>query len=1727
MRRVLTLFALLFGAASAASASSVVWSSGTHTAGWPNYNGYISSQLFTPVSHKTMIYMSSQSNSGIYSTNVFGYDPSNNSVTVGTGTNSSGAGQCPLDTPSIPGDRHPMVVATDAHHYWLTGGPNQICSGTGGDGSPRVDLYYWTDSSNFSASTWTKVNIATTTFPTGISLTYAESWVWESYYNVLFLWGHDGGGESHTTWIYCSTLDNGGVLTSSQTAAGCTSPDAWIEVTGWTCSGTHCNGNQPPGVIFPYLVDDPINHKVLQFSGQPNPNPGQIFENYTFSYDLPSKTWTEKCTGGCTNPPAETNAGSNPWSFAVAYNTTDKKFYYHYERGPTAPSDWTYDSVVDTWTEFQAGTGYNAATRNGGTGSNATDQANMSYDSVNNDLILTSQGTSGSGDLDIWIGSVSSVTVAVPIATMTVQEALFQGGPNGVTRSSEAFCQGMPLADSLGITSDQQFSLSGALDAQFKSEATWPSGHMKWVKICATVPSLIAGSTATLILQNNGTGNTGPGMAVQGSTTIVVNTSTATFTIRASSFNVLDSVDVGNTHVLLSTTSPTRGLIIMGPDPTQSFPANVTCGTGTGASACATLYSTSYDSNSTCAIEENGPAVAVVKCNGTFYSSGHKPYMHFTVREYFSKYKSSVKITTILRNADYSTEASPSTDCNFSGGQCNGLTFNSAYKGMLSYEMRLAPNITGTLTYTIANDSTTTSTGNLSQAGGTDDAYIYQGYANYMSDPAGFCANTSCQLNYTHDDGYVIRKNTITTSTGTNTHVAGGWADISDASGKGMEMGIYQMSAYYPKSLEFASGGADARIGLLPSENGNPNGGPGNGTFYQYQQWPAWNTSDVFLEFHASTPTSYNDEFTKFQQYLVAHATFSYYNTTGVFPYQLADPNEEDAYMINAINTSTPTVSPSLLCYYTGGPCVPDLGVSDPGLMTNNYTVAMYRYFYWGNPGARTQEEFRWSDMLMFMKRGYTGRYVNSSQFYRFQEDNVYDHFDGTKADGTDAVVNHGELTGGWRSRPPSELGTGYNWPYILGGGCADGESPSSPGCPRIQNSTHAFVNYPDGPHAHDYGFGDWILNSGDQSEADAYVARKDFYLSTTSYMGGDYQTNNGGVWYIRTLGIYLLGIARTATYLTSIGDSVSASSMTANAVKQYMAQVVPDLCVGDGAGNTYPTGCLLPPTTAYSAGGYDPPGVSRTRGAAWTPESRGQGWCIYDNNSTYLRWYQPFTYGLYVEGLMALRLLKGSGWGEYERILDLAYGVSSWMLSEVYRDNGGTNWYDTPNTGLRSSGGQALFNGFSSAIPIDLPAQCNAPNGPGGIVTSSGTLATDGTTGNIVGSGTAFNSLWAHSSLWIGSNPYPISVITDATHLTVTVSPNTGTLPPANPTNAYSCCDYGHGLMVRLNNITYDPYDFATATQGMYMLFYPQILMNGSLNSTQQRKLKLAFQNEGGYNGNIGSVLDIGQYQTSLLINSVNHPPAQQLKDVPFSFQDLGSGNYKLSWNEPSGTLSYRVKWGTHTIVNSGGFSTISPSQAEGLLGYETQNTQAFALSPSTYTPWFGTVAVGVSSEPVPGTASQNITLTTGQTGLLSPEFSVKAFTSGSTTVGPAANLTYVSGNSQSGTVNSTLSAPFFAVVTDSNSFAVSGTTVVWAVTGGGGSLSGTNSISDVNGLVSTTLTLGSSAGTNTVTCSSSTLTGSPVTFTATATGGGGGGSFAIRKWIGNFILKGSYLLL
>ncbi|WP_321506751.1 PEGA domain-containing protein [uncultured Methanoregula sp.] len=129
-------------------------------------------------------------------------------------------------------------------------------------------------------------------------------------------------------------------------------------------------------------------------------------------------------------------------------------------------------------------------------------------------------------------------------------------------------------------------------------------------------------------------------------------------------------------------------------------------------------------------------------------------------------------------------------------------------------------------------------------------------------------------------------------------------------------------------------------------------------------------------------------------------------------------------------------------------------------------------------------------------------------------------------------------------------------------------------------------------------------------------------------------------------------------------------------------------------------------------------------------------------------------------------------------------------------------------------------------------------------------------------------------------------------------------------------------------------------------------------------------------------------------------------------------------------------------------------------------------------------------------GTTPGMNTLTVTNTSLIGSPLTFTA----TGTAGTATQLVKYSGDSQSATVGTSVSTLPSVIVRDANNNPVSGVSVTFAVTSGGGTATGASATTGTNGIATAGgWTLGTTAGTNILTVTSGSLT--PVTFIATGT--------------------------
>lgn len=1268
---------------------------------------------------------------------------------------------------------------------------------------------------------------------------------------------------------------------------------------------------------------------------------------------------------------------------------------------------------------------------------------------------------------------------------LTIQEAVYSGSVAGVNRADEPFCQGIPIGDSDAITNASTLGLTGASAGQFRVLGRWPSGNAKWVKVCGIVPSLSAGATATVTL-TSGSGNFGgSNLATDNGATISVSTGTAVFTIKKARFNVIDSAVVDGNTIVSPSVAQTRGLVITGPDPRAPYPGNVTCG------ACTTLYSSANDASSTAVIEENGPVMTVIKATGNHMTVAGDPYMQYTARLYFYKGKSSVKTVVSLRNANYDTSVTPSRDA-------AGNTFNTAYKGFQAYELRISPNLSGPLTYNI--EANGTQTGTLDSAAGTDSVYIYQGASNWMlpMQDSYICgAGSDCGNTYTTDQGFIAKKNTTTLASGSQTQYPQGWAAVSSSSA-GLLIGMYQFAAQWPASLEMNGGGTDIRIGLISGKNSKAT----------YQPWPASSTKEAYLVFHTARPSSYANEFLKLQHSLLARAPRAHYNAAGVFPYPIVDPAQEDAFHASLPARANPPLSLSNFCW--GGAssnCTPDRNAADPVVIAQGMPIGIYRAYAWQLGGPMNQEEFRWSDMMRFLQRGQTGRWVNSSQFYRFfaADKGMGPHADGTSS--TDSTPNNFR----WRDRPRAHTSNrevnSRGFPYVACGGVDNNLNP----CPLITNSEKSLVSwsFSDYLHNHYSGIFDYYFLTGDEAIRDAIAPLKDFYLNNNTYQGLTDPAASTG-WPTRAVGIHMIGAANYSSYLSTIGDS-DANGVLDQAKGVFGKHVKTDTCVSG-----FPSGCTAPPVNSYpSIPDNEPAGVNRKRGVHTANTFRGATFCTDAAHPygipAYYRALSTFQASILIEGIMALRRAAGPGWADHKLALDLAYGVGQWGLSEGFSDNGQDQWY----IGGGTQASDSLYNGFRFGVSLDRPLQCTDPTNTvvpgitskiGGVIYNNTTLAD-----NVQGH-------WMHFYSQLMMN----GQLSAADQRKLRMGLYWVAMRKSNWPADYG--GYQLGTLIHALNTppaeTLQDVAFTITNQGggNYRLSWT-VPAGARSYRIKWSALKIA-PSSGLLNFDVLTRtfgLDPNQYDTWFGANNVNEP-APGAAGTTQTLDITGTGSAALT------ASNFSVK----TYI-SGAAPPVSSAPASLLAVSGTGQTgSAGQPLPSPFVVKVTNAAgSGIANVPVifavtgGGGALSAATVLTNADGLASTVLTLGAgantvtavsgtllgspviFTATASSVSTApSNLVIVSGNNQTGVAGQPLASPFVVRIADSSGNPVANQTVTFTVVSGGGTLSAIAPLTNSLGLASATLTLGPSAGTAAVTATAAGITGSPAVFNVTITG-------------------------
>ena len=1284
---------------------------------------------------------------------------------------------------------------------------------------------------------------------------------------------------------------------------------------------------------------------------------------------------------------------------------------------------------------------------------------------------------------------------------LTVQESNY-GGFAGVARTSDPFSVGIPLPDSAGVrcspASDGSLfdnncnTLTLVKDpgttgqtpaaAQFRCLAIWPDGNCKWVEVDSQASLGTGGAIITPydLVNSGGTGNFGgSNLATDNGATITVNTGAAIYTIKKANFNVFDKVVIGGTTFIDNSVRASQGLVVMGPDPTLAFPSNTQCATQ---SACTTVYASANDPNSTAVIEENGPVKAVIKATG-YHLNGASSYMGFSVRMYFYVGKPYAKIQVELKNADNTPNGSIAS------------VFNSANKGFTSYELRLAlnPAMTGfsfggpssviSGTYTASEDAYLYSgyTNKFQPLGGGDDSYDSPSWVSPVPRQACVAANGGSGWCYPDDtqsqEGYKVLQGSNTLSSGNRSQYPIGWGDVfNGSSGVGVMLGVYQMAAYWPKSIEFDAGGTNLVIGIWPKQNAAP----------YYQAWPQHSIHDLFLWPHTSSLSSPGNSFLGLQHNLLARAPYTAYNSANVFPFQtLGKTNQQNYY-----NTLTSTIGGNAVITPTMVCCLQDLGVGPLNIDTE---LDVPRFYYWRGGGGDNQSDIRWADLLQWIEWGYPGRFTYAQWFYRYMQESGMPRSDGFN----------------WSSHPFNpDRGFDYS------------------GDPAIQSANSSQVTLPqlrwctvDLIHCHAYGIMDYYYISGDESA-------RDFLLEfpKTDWTDPNVPNNIGYISIARGVGIWLMWAARLHDFLAGTADPAAPNVFTTI-----------DTMIAD---QIYPT--LVTPSTSYLSYGTDPNrGVfwGCTNGPLGSPPSPCPAPIAWPDppatngptGAGSARYGSTFLTSILIQGEYEYARSHGQSWPDYWKLMDLAYGNAQWVLNEMKVDTGSwptsrIRYYiglDQPNTAAAPNSGFPDCNGTlgvdaGEGYPNPPFPDCTPENNQYSPETIwmpffiTGLLTGDLSWSNFFGEMLQRNfassgGYWEfdeYASPFLNGTIYevqnPGNRLQDLSFSVTETPAGSGSyqLNWTVPAGAqFYRVKWSNRIIVPSLNFdplvtnafgidptTHQPWFSATNATG--------IPTPGTPGSQQQMTVTTGITGLTAQNFSVKAFAPLSVGTQANLVKASGDNPVQSgavgaVLANAFTVEVSDANN-----NPVSGvSVSFTVSGGGGSLVGGSG----SPSSVQA-------TTNALGEAYATL---------------ILGTTAGTDTVTVTSAGLTPVTFTATA--TATPTTGVATTMTKVSGDNpvQSATAGSQLPNPFIVLLTDSNNNPVSGVSVSFTVSGSGGSLvGGSGSPSTVvvttgsNGQASATLTLGTVAGTNTVTVTSAGLAQVIFTASGTASGTAPGGS-------------------
>lgn len=243
-----------------------------------------------------------------------------------------------------------------------------------------LDWGYLTLNANPALDTWTQLPAATVTaiFRTNNANWNETSATYDPDDDGVILYGNTFG---HNTFVFCSTIGNpGGTLTALQTGMGCTgSGNAFDQVTGLSAHA--------PGIYFPALFYDSVNHVARAFGGSTTYSSGHIQTDVWTYTPRGTQAWSAQSS---TSQPTMT-AIYDEYPEAVLIPATGNIFLHV----PDTPADYTWNESTNAWSQITT-TGASIPECVSGSGNACTTGVGTVFYPPTYQVIAISQGNVGS-----------------------------------------------------------------------------------------------------------------------------------------------------------------------------------------------------------------------------------------------------------------------------------------------------------------------------------------------------------------------------------------------------------------------------------------------------------------------------------------------------------------------------------------------------------------------------------------------------------------------------------------------------------------------------------------------------------------------------------------------------------------------------------------------------------------------------------------------------------------------------------------------------------------------------------------------------------------------------------------------------------------------------------------------------------------------------------------------------------------------------------------------------------------------------------------------------------------------------------------------------------------------------------------------------------------------------------------------------------------------------------